>query len=335
MKLNLSQIKSITTGAVRIEEDADGFHLHRFTAEQQEIYKNRSQDYYEKTFGTSGIKMCFTTNSESLFLDVSVSRGSSRSYFAFDIFVNGKMFDSLDNYSDVKMPLEYQKEKYPQGEFSKEFRLPIGVKEVCIYFPWSVAAVVKELSVDDTAEITPNIPLKKMLCFGDSITHGYDALHPSNKYITRFAEFLGAAEINKAIGGEVYFPGLAGAKEDFCPDYICVAYGSNDWCYASKEGFVNNCTRFYENLNANYGDVKTYVITPIWRKDYLDEKALGDFKSVAEIIKQIVSKYKNVTVIDGFRLVEHNEKFFADLRLHPNDDGFAQYFNNLIKQLKA
>ena len=39
MKLNLSQIKSITAGAVRIEEDADGFHLHRFTAEQQEIYK--------------------------------------------------------------------------------------------------------------------------------------------------------------------------------------------------------------------------------------------------------------------------------------------------------
>ena len=335
MKLNLSQIKSITTGAVRIEELSDGFHFYRFTAEQQEIYKNRNQDFYEKTFATSGVKMCFNTNSTKLFLKTTVTRGSSRSYFAFDVFVNGKLYDALDNYSHLNLPLDYTKEVYQGGEFSKEFTFGAGEKEICIYFPWSVAAVVKELSLDDGAVIESTKPTKKMVCYGDSITHGYDALHPSNKYITKFSESLNAAEYNKGIGGEVYFPGLASAKEDFLPDYITVAYGANDCYCKSQDAFLEDCKIFYENLDKSYKGVKTFVITPIWRKDHAKQSAFGEFKMMYTAIKNIVSKYPNITVIDGYNLVEHNEEFFGDLRLHPNDKGFVQYFENILKQLKA
>ena len=51
----------------------------------------------------------------------------------------------------------------------------------------------------------------------------------------RLADALGAEEVNKAIGGECFFPELAATKEDFQPEYITVAYGTNDWSRKSAE----------------------------------------------------------------------------------------------------
>ncbi|MBE6933794.1 MAG: SGNH/GDSL hydrolase family protein [Ruminococcaceae bacterium] len=334
MNLNLSQIRDITTGAVRIEEIDNGIHFYRFTKQQEELYKNRSNDFYTKTFATSGIKICFHTNSQTLFLRTEITGGSSRSYFAFDVFVNGVKIDTLDNFSDIDIPQNYTTLNFPLGEFSKEFDLGIGEKEVCVYFPWSVKATLKEFVIDDDSFIKPVKPNKKLLCFGDSITHGYDALYPSNKYITKLADMLNAGEYNKAIGGEVFFPALAATKEDFEPDYITVAYGTNDWSKRSKEELTHNCKDFLCNLSNNYPNAKIYVITPIWRKDMNESRPFGDFKSAGEIIQKQTAAFSNISVIQGFEFVPQNEDLFADLRLHPNDEGFEYYFENLSKHIK-
>ena len=36
----------------------------------------------------------------------------------------------------------------------------------------------------------------------------------------------------------------------------------------------------------------------------------------------------------GIDFVEHDEKFYADLHLHPNEEGFKQYFKNLESVLE-
>ena len=334
MNLNISQIRDITTGAVRIEEIDNDIHFYRFTKQQEELYKNRSNDFYIKTFATSGIQIRFHTNSQTLFLRTEITCRSSRTYFAFDVFVNGVKIDTLDNFSDIDIPQNYTTLKLSQGEFSKKFNLGVGDKEVCVYFPWSVSAVVKELTLDDDSFIKPSKPSKKMLCFGDSITHGYDALYSSNKYITQLAKVLDAEEYNKAIGGEIFFPELAATKEDFEPDYITVAYGTNDWNRCTKEEFTHNCKEFLYNLNNNYPNSKIFVLTPIWRKDMNESRAFGEFKSVAEVIQNQAAKFDNVSVIQGFEFVPQNENLFADLRLHPNDKGFEYYFESLSKQVK-
>ncbi len=334
MNLKLSQIRDITTGAVRIEEIDNGIHFYRFTKQQEELYKNRSNDFYTKTFTTSGVRISFRTNSQTLFLRTEITGGSSRSYFAFDVFVNGVKIDTLDNFSDIDIPQNYTTLNFPLGEFSKEFDLGIGEKEVCVYFPWSVKATLKEFVIDDDSFIKPVKPNKKLLCFGDSITHGYDALYPSNKYITKLADMLNAGEYNKAIGGEVFFPALAATKEDFEPDYITVAYGTNDWSKRSKEELTHNCKDFLCNLSNNYPNAKIFVITPIWRKDMNESRLFGDFKSVGEIIQKQTAAFSNISVIQGFEFVPQNEDLFADLRLHPNDEGFEYYFENLSKHIK-
>ncbi len=77
--------------------------------------------------------------------------------------------------------------------------------------------------LEDISFIKPIKP-KKILFFGDSITHGYRALFPSNKYTSLLANYLNAEEFNKAMGEDLFFPKLVECKGNFIPEYIVVAY---------------------------------------------------------------------------------------------------------------
>ncbi|MBQ7839584.1 MAG: SGNH/GDSL hydrolase family protein [Lachnospiraceae bacterium] len=335
MKLDLEQIRSICLGAVRVTESESGVSLYRFTEEQEEIYRQANEDFYQKSFASAGMKLYFETDSRSLYLKVNVTPGSSRKYFSFDVMVDDRIVGYLDNFNDVSLPRDYTKVELPLGEFSKSFTLGEGIKRVCIYMPWSVAAEIRELSLDDNATIKPIRYSKKLLAFGDSITHGYDALRPSKRYASTLAEALLAEEINKGIGGEIFFPALAESRDDFEPDYITVAYGTNDWSKTGEEDFKKRCNSFYGALSRNYPNAKIFAITPIWRKDYLEEKEFGAFYKVAEDIKNIVKDYKNITCICGFEFIAQDENYFGDLRLHPNDAGFECYAKSLLEKISV
>lgn len=340
MKLTLSQIKDITLGAARIEENDGAVHFYRFTRAQEELYLNRdryrkhSRDPYVKTFSTSGVQMRFRTDSQSLFIDLDVEKGSSRSYFSMEVFVNGERVDAIKNFAENELSGDFTKWKFPLGNFSGEIDLGEGEKEVRIYFPWSVKAMLKEMRLDDGAFLKPIKPKKKLLCFGDSISHGYDVLYPSNKYLTKLADILDAEEYNKAIGGEVYFPELAKTREDFEPDYIIVEYGSNDWNKCTQEEMTQNCRAFLCNVSNNYPRAKIFVTTPIWRKDMYKETAFGDFMRVGEIIREQAAGLGNISVIWGFEFVPQDEALFADLRLHPSDKGYEYFLEGLLKGMK-
>ncbi len=334
MKLNFEQIKSVCLGAVRVRETKNGIRFYRFTEEQEALYKQKDEALYKKTLATSGIKLLFETNSRSLFMKVNVSAGgSSRKYFSFDVTVNGQIIGHLDNFTGKNLPQDYTQVQLPLGEFYQSFVLGSGKKTVCIYFPWSVIVELEELSVDDGTYIIPVKPSKKLIAFGDSITHGYDALRPANCYVTKLAESLQAEEINKGIGAEIFFPVLAKARDVFEPDYVTVAYGTNDWSATEEKDFKERCISFYEELSKNYPRSRIFAITPIWRKDYQQDKIFGPFRKVAEDMFEIVKKFDNVTSICGYDFVPHDEKYFSDLRVHPNDEGFRYYANNLSKQI--
>jgi hypothetical protein len=194
---------------------------------------------------------------------------------------------------------------------------------------------LQELCLDDGAWFEPVKPGKKLLCFGDSITQGYDTLYPSAKYATQLAKLLDAEERNKGVGGEIFFPELAKTKEDYEPDFITVAYGTNDWNKTNLEVFRSNCTEFFKNLCENYPNAKIYAITPIWRKDYQELSQLGEFTLLEQVIRAVTEPYANITLIPGLELVPHNEKLYADTKaLHPRDEGFTCYYNNLIQYFK-
>lgn len=334
MQLDINQIRTVTFGTEEVTQKTDGFHFQRFSAAQRELYVETSpEDFYRKTFATSGIRLQFSTDSRKLKLDITVTGASSRSYFAVDVFVNGAMLGSVDNLTD-DMPLDYTLAQLPLGDFTKTFDLGDGMKDVCIFLPWSVCTAIRSLELDDGAVIVPMKPRHKLLAYGDSITQGYDAKHPSNKYVTKLALALDAEECNKAIGGEEFYPPMARLEAGSEPDFIVVSYGTNDWSHSTRERLVQRCTDFYAILSAKYPKAEIFALTPIWREDWQLKKEVGPFHDVEAIIREAVKDLPNVTVIRGFDHVPKDISYFADLRLHPNDAGFDHYFNNLLTQVK-
>jgi len=328
MKLSFSQIKDIALGASWISEGERGICFHRFPREQEQYYKAHSSDFYSKALSSSGIKLRFRTDSESLSMKVSVSRGSSRKYFSFDVFVNGEMKTSFNNFSDCSFSGDYTRVQLPLGEFSFETELGEGEKEVCIYFPWSVKVALRELSLDGGAFVLPVKYKACLVAYGDSITQGYDALYPSRKYITRLSELLCAEEHNRAIGAELFPPQLLLCADNVSPEYVTVAYGTNDWFRCTREELERACRETFDNVRKSYTSSKVIVITPIWRRDMYEPSAAGDFLSVCGFIKEEAEK-RGFHTVNGMELVPRDEKLFADLFLHPNDLGFDRFYQSL------
>lgn len=322
MHLTLEQIKSITEGAVEIWEEQGLVCFSRFSSAQRALYQGISERFYIRAHGTAGIKFRFRTDSETLSLKVQTEPGSGRKYFSIDIYVNGSPVGYLDNFQDPQW-----------GKFSGAFALEEGLKLVTVYLPWSVNTKLEELCLDDGAILEPVHPKKKLLLYGDSITQGYDAQRPSMRYAAKLAAFLDAEEQNRAIGGERFCPYLAETVEPFRPDYIAVAYGTNDWSGLPEQEFKERCGQFLHTVSEKNPQAEFFVITPIWRADWEQETACGSFAGVGAHIRKVCRELPNVTVIRGFDLVPHDPSYYYDKRLHPNDEGFAHYTENLHRAI--
>ena len=296
--------------------------------------ERRKEEFYIRCFATSGITFRFRTDSKNIFLKGRTTRGSSRKYYSVDVTVNKKPRDHIDNFSNIEVPERYAGMALELGEFEKNVKLGEGEKEVCVYLPWGHNAELSEISLDDGATIVPIKYEKKLLAFGDSITHGYDALRNYDKYITKLAEALECEEYNKAIGGERFIPSLSALKEDFVPDIITVAYGTNDWNNEDTDTFIKHCSDFFENLCLNYPKTPIFAITPIWRADLEAERPMGAFENAEKFIRKVTSKYSNVKVISGIELFPTDYTLFADHKLHPSSKGFEHYFKNLYEKIK-
>ena len=335
MKLTKDTLAEIAHGAVRVEEENGKIKFFRFSEEQQMLYKNSgNESFYRKTFAPSGIKLEFETDSKSLYIKVNVSPSTTRSYFSIDICVNGELAGCLKNFDEEEMTGDYPAKSFPLGTFENRFELTTGEKTVTVFLPWSVTLELEEFSLDDGSFVKAVAKDKKMLVFGDSITQGYDAIHPSNHYISALSGLLNAEACNKAIGGEKFIPDLVKTDEAFNPDYIIVAYGTNDWAHDDKDKFKRNCKEFYELLSRKYPDSKIFALTPIWRKNYKEPNNCGEFSFIADYIKEVTEGLDNILCINGFNFIPHDENMYGDLRLHPNDEGFKHYAKNVYEEIK-
>lgn len=332
MKLTIEQLSSALCGVVSMNEEPDGtgIALHRFTAAQEEVYSSTTLS--AKCYASSGIRLSFRTDSDRLTLRGNASAASSRSFYTFDLVINGKLSESFSNVDPSSLPKELCA-SYPLGDFSKTFLLGPGEKSVSLYFPFSVKIVLTELSLSDGASFIPERPKKKLLLYGDSITQGYDTMHPSQHFGALLAEALGAELINKGIGAEIFRPALAACPDPYRPDFIVSAYGTNNWRHdASPDVTRESCNAYYQALATSYPGVPIYALTPLMRLDRYDNA--WDFHLITEMIRSCAEMLENVTMIDTYPFLPADPSYFSDLRLHPNDKGFALYAKELIKSLK-
>ena len=324
MLLDKEQLTSITKGAVEVRSEFGWITPVRFTEAQQKIYADHGKDdFYQKTFAAAGIRIATRTNTSHIRFRYRLSKGSSRKYAWFDVYQNGQMTHHFGS------------EGMENVEGVANVTLMEGTKDVEIYLPWSRSISLSEVEVDDGATLEPISRSHTMLIFGDSITQGYDAHYPSLSYASRIAALLDADSVNKAIGGDVFFPPLLEAADEMSPDYITVAYGTNDWSHRSYDDVKESCRGFYQKLSALYPNSKIFAITPIWRASHMRKTDFGaPTYAVDDMIREVCADLPNVTVITGWKFTPAHSDFYADQTLHPNDLGFGIYTQNLYAELK-
>ncbi len=333
MKLNLEQIRAITNGVCRVEELADGFHFYRFSESELAMY-DIVEKFKVRPLCTAGVEMEFETDGTELYLAVHTEEGSSRHYFAFEVFVNDEPRGSIKNFEDSTLLRGYAGKARQQGDFEGRFDLGKGMKRVRVTFPWAVIGHVRSMELVGATSLKPIKYEKKLLLYGDSITHGYDALLPSGTYGARVAHALGCEGFNKGIGGEVFRPALGEADSGVKADIVTVAYGTNDWNSQDQDTFRANCRGFLEAVCERQKDAKIFVITPIWRSDEAEpERKFGPFSGVEPIMREVCADLP-VTVIRGYDFLPHDTDTFGDNKLHPNLYGFDFYVKSLLGEMR-
>lgn len=318
MILTKEQLQSITRGVVRIEEVDGWFRFFRMTESQEQYYLQEKPIFHAKACASAGVRLAFRSNSQSLTFRFRSSAGSSRVFGWFDLYQDGAMTQHFG----------FEGGELTEGRFSLSLRE--GEKNVELYFPWSRCTDVAEITLEDGATLQPLYRKRKMLCFGDSITQGFDTVYPSQSYVSRLARMLDADEINKGVGGEKFAPALLAERDAIEPDLITVAYGTNDWPKTTRDAFCEKCSAFFTRISQQYPHTKIFAIAPIWRIDCEKIDAYGEpLSKLSQAMEECCQGLSNVVLIDAFRFVPHSKDFFRDMRVHPNDAGFAHYAEGL------
>ncbi|MBQ8356715.1 MAG: SGNH/GDSL hydrolase family protein [Clostridia bacterium] len=323
MKLTLEQIRTMTHGALAVVQDAQGkFEFRRFTDHQQSYYDEIKPDFGNKAHATSGVRLEFVTDSTKFSFDYHTRIASSRVFYYFDVYVDGVMVQHFGH------------DKIKEATSTVTVKLDGGKHKVAVYLPCLSCAKLYNVMLDDDAVFEPVKKSRRLLCFGDSITQGYDAQYSSQTYANLIADKLDAEMINQGIGGEIFRPELIDPDMDFAPDIITVAYGTNDWSGQEHDSMVEKANGFYEKLRATYPGAKIFAITPIWRGDDDRITKVGTFAEGVRIVRDAAKAQEGIVIVDGARMIPHLREVCSDKHLHPNDYGFKFYANALFDAIK-
>lgn len=315
MKLSNEQVRAITFGALRINEDSNGLHFYRLTQKQLDAWKEQREVLFERAESSAGIRLDFHTNSQSFAFRAPMGK-------KFEIYVDDLLRKQiiLDTEKEARIPL-----CDPLGHKKDDYR-------VTLYFPsHDERGVIEWVELDDGATVTPHKFDRKWLFIGDSITQGWAALFDSLSYALRVSRFFNAEPVVQGVGGG-YFHEDTFDHIDFDPDIVSVAYGTNDWGHFETLGELREHASAHLSLIAKeYADKKRFFISPIWR-DKRIVKATGTFEKCRAVVIDEAKKHGFIH-IDGLTLVPPLPAFFYDEYLHPDNNGFSLYAENLISAL--
>lgn len=321
MEADISLIRRLAHGAVGIVEDDGVFQFHRFTEAQRAVYTD-NHDFWRKTFGTSGIRLEFVTDATRVAVAGCAEPASSRNFYDFDVAVNGVLVMHQSYDSCIETP-----------EFAFDIELDGRMNRVALYLPCLTRIGLKKFAFAGESRIAPVEKKRRMLCFGDSITQGYDTRHPSLAYPNQLADALDAEMVNKGVGGDKFNPALAILPDAEIPDLITVAYGTNDWSVRERKELEDSATAFFDTLARLYPDTPVCAMLPIWRRDLDRITKVGTFADAAKIIRNAASRHPRATVVDGLGLLPHLPECCVADGLHPNDFGFLMMTRNLLRKL--
>ena len=312
MILTNKELQNFYFGAYSFEERDDGYlQAFQYTKEQMEYFKGAFDFWYDRCMATTAKTIEMKTDAQKISFEYKfLWKGSEDS---FELMIDG-LITKIDYVKDVK------------EEGKLEWQLPAGMKNVVIYLPADATLLIRNFEIDSKAERP--VKNEKVLWLGDSITQGFGPLRSAQTYVSVANRLLNYDIINQGIGGYVYDKKSLLKMPGYTPDKIIVALGTNQ--YGSET--MKDVEEYYETLMKIHGnEIPVLCGGPLWRGDKPEDSAI--FQRFCDNIKMIAGSYKNVKVIDGFKLVPHLSEYYLD-NLHPNCLGTETYGRNLVEEIR-
>ena len=312
MVLSNEELKKIYTGVYYFEETEEGYlKACQYSKAQMEYFKGALEMWYERCDASTGKTIEFVTDATEISFEYKITWRSSQD--TFEVWEDGLATGiiSVEGLED-------------EGKI--HFELSAGSKKVALYLPVDATVLIKNFEINGET-YAPVEKGEKVLWLGDSITQGYGPLRSAHTYVNVANRMLNYDIINQGIGGYIYDKNSLMKMDGYTPKKIIVSLGTNQ--YGTET--MKDIEEYYEVLTDLYKDTPILCITPLWRGD--NEDGIATLTSFCEKIKDIVSKYPQIKVVEGFRLVPHLPEYFLD-NLHPNQLGAEVYGINLVRAIE-
>ena len=318
--LSYDSIKKISTGAVQIEQVANGLKYYKCTPTQEEYWATAHSGAPDNAKAANGCRLDLDTNSTTFYFETTAGNCV--------FLLNGKQIAVCGSKKFYKLP---ELDGYKEGTNRVTLILPGSNNR-----NWSLARVW----LDAGSTTSRHEYDLKMLFLGDSITQGYNNNgNEANTYTFYTSEYFNAESIVQGNGGAVFDPKYLEAI-DYVPDVIIVAYGCNDWSrYRSTDisTISAKVKAYFDKLVSLYPDTPIIALSPIYRYDELKYNVTVPFNIMFGIIDDVCYNYQNVTVIDGRNFVPHSASDYSlywNDDIHPNGKGFIEYGKSLTAAIK-
>ncbi len=321
MKLTIKTLEKLSKGVTYLAQENGYIAFYRYGKRQIEYMAGAEFDHGWRNWAkfTGGIRLEFKTDSKNISFDYISSNMHERS-------------NTVDLYIENELYCVYKIEDKLKG--SIHFTLPDGEKLVTIYLPCESIFKIKGFTLDGNYKSVKD-KRAKLLVIGDSITQGAGPKFASASYINILSRESKFNILDQGIGGYRYEAKDLMKIEEFVPDRIMIALGTNYYDIGSCErcgyDYKKAVEEFYEKLNQLYPSTPKLVITPLHRTRDLEAER---FEWCREVIKNESLKYPNTVVIDGAKLMPNDPVCLSD-GVHPSTYGSIMIAKNLIKFMKG
>ena len=136
-----------------------------------------------------------------------------------------------------------------------------------------------------------------MLVYGDSVTHGNTVRHSCNHYIPRLAQAMNVQVRNKDIAGTTTFPEMAQLESPYDPDYVLVAYGSNDWDRYEEAFFAENYRLMMQLIAEKYPRQCEAIRSCIHRLNRLEKEGCPNPDEPAACFGMLMAELLSLTIL--------------------------------------
>jgi len=284
-----------------------------------------------KALWATGCEIRFNLESESAKVVLKAEGPAMAEVFQGSFLVSRQMIGSEP--VEIKFPKRQNIDLLQT--LTRQRKLPFDAGLTRLVLPYNSGITLMSIEGQTSPPRREQVPAKRYLAYGSSITHGSDAARPTGTYAMRTAQFLGADLINLGFGGGAHC-------EKELADYIA---GRDDWDFASlemginmirtfdPERFKSRVDYFIEKIGKSFPGKWVFCIDLFTFHSGVNgnAKKQGAFR---EIVRNRVKELgmPKLVHVDGRHLLKNVAGLKDDL-VHPSPAGMEEIATNLSKAI--